>query len=258
MASAASTLTPAQHAQWANDGYIIVSIFTRRVAAQLKAEMLSRLALVGDKVDAVASGDTPNTTGVSVWFPADVPPFFAKHLLEGELPKTISELLGGAPLEFLSTKPVYKSGEVLYPSPWHQDWEYWNGAEKISAWIAVDDAEVANGCLKVVPGTQKMGRLAHDGDTEETFGFVNVIDAGSMERTMSERSAELGGETTLAAATVDCVISAGHAIIFSDRLVHASNANVNGADRYSMIPTYRRADVPDSSVVWDTALPVSL
>lgn len=196
-------LTPAQHVQWAKDGYVIVPIFTRSVAAELKAEMLSRLADVADKVDAVGGG-AAEKTGVSVWFPADVPPFFAKHLLEGALPKAISELAGG-PLEFLSTKPVYKSGTILYASPWHQDWEYWNGAEKISAWIAVDDAEVANGCLKVVPGTQKMGHIVHDDKHVE--GFVNVIADGLMERTMAERSAELGGATTLAAATVDCVIT---------------------------------------------------
>jgi ectoine hydroxylase-related dioxygenase (phytanoyl-CoA dioxygenase family) len=34
-------------------------------------------------------------------------------------------------------------------------------------------------------------------------------------------------------------LKAGSVLFFHDLLLHASNPNVNGADRYCMIPTYR-------------------
>eukprot|EP01047_Picozoa_sp_COSAG01_P075401 COSAG01_NODE_12913_length_1664_cov_1.644089_2_plen_141_part_00 len=47
-------------------------------------------------------------------------------------------------------------------------------------------------------------------------------------------------------------LSSGSVIIFHDLLLHASNPNVTGADRYCMIPTYRsrRDEDPDPLGVW--------
>ena len=250
---ALALLTSQQH-KWARDGFIIIQICSRDEALALKKEMCDRLASVGDAVDAVGGG-TPATTGISVWFPRDVPSCFEKVLMRGVLPRAISELCGGAPIDFLSTKPVYKSGVVTYASPWHQDYEYWGGTPKISGWIAVDNSVVGNGCLKVIPASHHFGELPHNGDTSDGLGFVNRINPASLEPLLASRCDADGGPSTLADAVFDCEITAGSAIIFSDLLLHASNPNMNGADRYSMIPTYRRADVEDASTTWETSVP---
>jgi hypothetical protein len=49
----------------------------------------------------------------------------------------------------------------------------------------------------------------------------------------------------------------GSAVIFHDLALHASCPNINGADRWSAIATYRDAGQPDESTIWQTALVMS-
>ncbi|MEI6432184.1 MAG: phytanoyl-CoA dioxygenase family protein, partial [bacterium] len=37
----------------------------------------------------------------------------------------------GSDILFLSDKVVFKSSDVRFASPWHQDWHYWKGAHKL-------------------------------------------------------------------------------------------------------------------------------
>ena len=47
------------------------------------------------------------------------------------------------------------------PTPWHQDGEYWpiSPLATCSVWIAVDDANRENGCLRVIKGPHKNNNL---------------------------------------------------------------------------------------------------
>ena len=46
---------------------------------------------------------------------------------------------------------------------WHQDITYWGLEPSIAhtAWIAVDDSDIANGCMQVIPGTHRSGIAPH-------------------------------------------------------------------------------------------------
>jgi hypothetical protein len=46
---------------------------------------------------------------------------------------------------------------------WHQDARYWGlGSEEVvTAWIALTDSRIENGCLQVVPGSHRLGALPH-------------------------------------------------------------------------------------------------
>jgi len=48
----------------------------------------------------------------------------------------------------------------------------------------------------------------------------------------------LGGEAAL--DVVDVPLGAGGVLLFHDLVLHSSHPNVEGSDRYCMIPTYRR------------------
>jgi len=52
-------------------------------------------------------------------------------------------------------------GQQSRATNWHQDAPYWpmDPIGAFSAWIAVDDVTVANGCLHFVPGSHKFGLL---------------------------------------------------------------------------------------------------
>lgn len=46
---------------------------------------------------------------------------------------------------------------------WHQDASYWplTPSKTVTVWLAIDDADRANGAMQVLPGTHKRGQLAY-------------------------------------------------------------------------------------------------
>ena len=54
----------------------------------------------------------------------------------------------------------------------------------------------------------------------------------------------------------DVAVDAGTGVFFSDLAVHSSYPNTSGAERMSLISTYRNAGVPDDSKVWEAGIPV--
>jgi ectoine hydroxylase-related dioxygenase (phytanoyl-CoA dioxygenase family) len=55
---------------------------------------------------------------------------------------------------------VKPGGEESRPTNWHQDAPYWpmDSVGALSAWIAVEDVSIENGCLHFVPQSHKFGR----------------------------------------------------------------------------------------------------
>lgn len=52
---------------------------------------------------------------------------------------------------------------------WHQDLLHWglDPGEVVTAWIAIDDVDVENGCMHVVPGSHESGLMNHVHNTED-------------------------------------------------------------------------------------------
>ena len=67
--------------------------------------------------------------------------------------------------EMALSKPPFIGSE----KPWHQDNAYfdWLPMEKVAtAWIALDDATVENGCMHTIPGGHRLGALKHHHTTD--------------------------------------------------------------------------------------------
>jgi ectoine hydroxylase-related dioxygenase (phytanoyl-CoA dioxygenase family) len=79
------------------------------------------------------------------------------------------------------------------------------------------------------------------GDYGASTGFVHRLTDGQV--------ADLPVETV--------PVPRGGAIFFHNLLLHASCPNINGQDRWSVIPTFRDPSLTDSSNVWRTALVLS-
>ena len=65
---------------------------------------------------------------------------------------------------------------------WHQDYGYWyqNGClfpDMASAFIAIDPNTKANGCLQVLRGSHKMGRIEHGRFGDQTGADPDRVDA---------------------------------------------------------------------------------
>ncbi len=181
--------------------------------------------------------NTSGPSGVQVWMCDTIPPLFESISCDPRMAAILRPLIGPR-IEFLSAKPVFKSSRIHFASPWHQDQAYWGGATKYSGWIALEDATPENGCLRVIPGSHR--RTRDHASVRDARGFTNRVS-----------DEELKGERM-----VDVEMSCGDVLVFHDRLLHSSHPNRSGRDRWSFIPTYRNADVPDTATVWSTSKPL--
>lgn len=223
-------LTDDQVAQYHAAGYLIVpNLLTPEAAATWKEQLKARL---------VAEGRLDEPSGVRVWMADNLDPFSEEQI---QTPATIAILqqLIGPNVEFLSMKAVFKNSKTTFNSPWHQDWHYWQGAPKISVWIALDDATPENGCLRLVPGSHR-----------QVIEMQTIEDGKGFNRRITDE--QLAG-----LPIVNAPVPRGAAIFFHDLLLHGSCPNVNGQERWSAITTYRDAGEKDSSTVWDTATVLS-
>ena len=218
------------------DGFVVVEkMFTASEVAEMKAEI--RRVLEGARARAVEAGHSPDDVardGVFVGLAANSP-FFRKLAHDTRLLDPLEAILG-PDLEFLSDKIVFKSAGVDYSSPWHQDWPYWEGAHKISIWVALDPATTENGCLKMLPGSHKQV-ATHDGTAQAGEGFGHRLRSDAVDESQA---------AILPAAS-------GDAIYFHDLTLHASFPNTTGQDRWAFITTYRSAAEPDLPYGWAVA-----
>ena len=98
----------------------------------------------------------------------------------------------------------------------------------ISVMIAITEAKKENGCLQVIRGSHKMGRVEHGFAGEQVGASQQYVD--------------------FALEIMDLVyveIKPGDALIFHPNLLHRSEANLSDKSRWSMISVYnRQTNVP--------------
>jgi len=114
---------------------------------------------------------------------------------------------------------------------WHQDNGYQSGSvpEYLTCWLALDDSDLENGGLLVVPGSQANGLRAHE--LRGVHWVVSDID---------ESGADEPGAVPLEA-------KAGELLIFSSLLVHKTVGN-HSADRQrrAWVIQYARGDASNT------------
>ena len=97
--------------------------------------------------------------------------------------------------------------------PWHQDKSYWPDANSnpvITVWISFVDATLENGCLHVLPRTQRTRVMDFHQEEYSGTGFLEV-DEKHLRLLTSGKARALA-------------VKAGTAILFNDRLVHSLHA----------------------------------
>ena len=113
------------------------------------------------------------------------------------------------------SKMILKDAKVGGAWAWHQDYGYWyqNGLlfpNLCSVMIAVDEATEENGCLQVLKGSHKMGRINH---------ILSGDQAGADMEPVEEAKNRL--------EVVQCTMSAGDALFFHPNTLHCSAANLS-------------------------------
>ena len=136
------------------------------------------------------------------------------------------EQLLGQEVYHYHSKMILKEPRVGGAWEWHQDYGYWykNGCllpDMCSGLIAVDRATKENGCLQLLKGTHKMGRVEHGRFGEQTGADPERVAEAIKRFEMVYFEAE-----------------PGDVLFFHANVLHASAPNTSANPRWSLICCY--------------------
>ncbi len=123
-------------------------------------------------------------------------------------------------------KMMMKEPRVGGAWEWHQDYGYWYNfgclyPDMGSCLIAVDRATQANGCLQVLRGSHKIGRIDHGKTGEQVGADMQRVEAAIEKHEL-----------------VYCEMEPGDALFFHGNLLHRSDQNHSDHPRWSLICCY--------------------
>lgn len=117
---------------------------------------------------------------------------------------------------------------------WHQDCSYWplTPSKTVTVWLAIDDVDRENGCMRVIPRSHLSGHLKfRESDPAEQNVLSQTIEG-----------AERFGEPQ------DIELKAGEISVHSDLLIHGSLPNLSNRRRCGLTLRYCP---PDVRAYWD-------
>lgn len=253
------SLTDTQIAQYHADGYLIIPNFLQFE----EIRKLYKIAIADETIRKHAfdlNDQQGKKTKLSLWF---TPGNDAYGLLtkSKRMVESVDQLMDGhSPVCHFHSKLMQKEPKVGGAWEWHQDYGYWYKNEflfpdqMMSVMVAITDATKENGCLQVIKGTHKMGRIEHGFAGEQVGASQHYVDLAL--KTLEHIYVEL---------------KAGDALFFHSNLLHRSEANLSETARWSLISCYNRASnqpynepsssstvplesVPDEALMtWETA-----
>jgi hypothetical protein len=219
-------LTDEQVADFERDGYLIV----RGLYSPEEIELLHRSALADKALDQKSFGRADGEGGtvrLSLWnHPGDnVYGMFARS---ARLVDAMEQLLGGEVYHYHS-KMILKDAKTGGAWAWHQDYGYWYHFGCLypmmaSASVTVDKATRENGCLQIIKGSHKMGRIDHALTGDQAGADQEIVDA-ALERM------EL----------VYCEADPGDVVFFHGNTLHRSDQNKSDNPRWAMVIAFNAA-----------------
>ncbi|HEY7141957.1 MAG TPA: phytanoyl-CoA dioxygenase family protein [Methylomirabilota bacterium] len=108
---------------------------------------------------------------------------------------------------------------------WHQDGTYWglDSTRVTTAWVALTDSTIENGCMRVVPGSHRRAILPH----RDTYAADNRLSRGQ------EIEVEVDEDDA-----VDVVLRAGEMSLHHVNIIHGSNPNPSDDSRIGFAPRF--------------------
>jgi ectoine hydroxylase len=210
-------------ASYHEDGYVLI----KNMLDAEETGLLSRAAREDRILDqhSFGKGDGEGgTVRLSLWnHPTDT--IYGMITRSESVVGTAEKLLGDEAYHYHS-KMIMKDAKVGGAWAWHQDYGYWyqNGVlfpHITSAYIAVDRATKENGCLQVIRGSHKLGRIEHG---------LTGDQAGADQERVNEILKRLD--------LVYVEMEPGDTLFFHANLLHRSDQNHSDNPRWSMICCY--------------------
>jgi phytanoyl-CoA hydroxylase len=166
---------------------------------------------------------------VNVMLPRRYFPAWQGNLYERRAASIAEQLCGpGMVIDYdqLLAKRPWRDDAVFH---WHQDMAYWietPDTRTATAWLAVDDSTLENGCMRFVPGSHLEPRLrphrALKGDRESSHTLLTDVD----ERLDRVRPVP---------------IRRGDVTVHNERVLHGSGGNRTGGWRRAYVVAFRAA-----------------
>jgi len=238
-------LTEKNIADYERDGYVIIKNF-------LQPEEVNKLYNIATDDDTLQkhafdlNDQSGKKTKLTLWY---TPGNDAYGLLtkSKRMVESVDKLMDGeSAVCHFHSKLMQKEPKVGGAWEWHQDYGYWYKNEfllpdqMMSVMVAITDANKENGCLQVIKGSHKMGRIEHGFAGEQVGASQHYVD--------------------LALKTMELVyveIKAGDALFFHSNLLHRSEGNLSDKPRWSLISVYNRsANIPYNEPSQSSTVPL--
>lgn len=218
--------TSPQIAAYHRDGYLLIKQFCiRQEIEKLYSTALEDDAMRKNALD--LNDQSGKKTKLSLWFTPGNDVFGYLTRSEKMVHGVAALLDGDAAVCHFHSKLMQKEPRVGGAWEWHQDYGYWYKNQflfpdqLISVMVALTPANRENGCLQVIKGSHKMGRVNH-GFAGEQVG-ADMVMVNNALQTME---------------LVYCELEAGDALFFHPNLLHRSEANLSEHPRWSIISCY--------------------
>jgi ectoine hydroxylase-related dioxygenase (phytanoyl-CoA dioxygenase family) len=221
-------LSAQQVAFYRENGYLLVpGLLSPEEAASYRAEchaLIERLEKVRD-VEATwgsARQLAPAATQTRLLHCHDVQFYsaaFSRLIVDERLTAAAAALMDSPNVQLHHTKMFIKPPEKGSPFPMHQDYPYFphDRHSMIAAICHFDDAPLEKGCVRVVPGSHRLGPLPH----EREGGWHLPLERYPLED------------------AVPCPARAGDVLFFSYLTIHGSGLNVSHEARTTVLVQMR-------------------
>ena len=227
-AAPALRLTAEERAVFDRDGFVI----RRKFVTDAELAPLAEACLGDPDIDGALVGiadSQGNMQEVVTWTDLTQPDMLTVIPRMARFVDASEDLLG-RPVYHWHSKLSMKRPGSAGRWDWHQDYAYWyfEGClypDMLTATIAVDHTDEANGCLKLVAGSHKLGRIEHN-----KIGMASGVDP--------ERLALIEQRHRV----VSCVMEPGDVVFFHGNTLHASGPNVSDRPRTLLHMSYNAID----------------
>jgi len=219
-----SVLTAAEVAEYRGNGLVFVrGLFDGAETALLRRAMEEDPAIAQHSIlrpDAEGLG-----TRISLWNRAGD----SVYGLAARLRRVVdtAEALIGEPVYHFQSKLTAKDPRVGGAWEWHQDYGYWyyNGClrpDMLSIMVGLDRSDRENGCLQIVKGSHKLGRIDHVSVSDKQ----NAADPARMQQILKRHE------------IVYCELDPGDAVFFHCNALHRSDQNRSDKRRWTFLVCY--------------------
>lgn len=170
-------LTPEQVAAYREQGFVAttepllsdaeVEELRQALDEVIRGESPGRPELLRNLAGGDLNSDAVVIQIVNIW---QAHPAFAAHMQRPDLTAMVTQLCPTDTLRVWHDQIQYKPPTVGTATRWHQDFPAWpvlTPPDQCTAWVALDDATIKNGCLRFVPGSHRWGAHRRLGTGED-------------------------------------------------------------------------------------------